>query len=90
MMILFYLVYGLHIALRIYVLLVFVVCVMSFLPINHNNKIVRFMYSLTYPVFDLIKRYIPTEFGGFDMAPLIVLLGVQAIDIGVLELLRAF
>ena len=40
------------------------------------NPIVRILRGLTEPVYRRIRRFIPTNFGGFDIAPLIVILAI--------------
>lgn len=37
------------------------------------NPIVQILYRLTEPVYAFIRRYIPTVFGGMDLAPLILI-----------------
>ncbi len=38
------------------------------------NPIVQMLYRLTEPAYALVRRFIPTVFGGMDLAPLIVIL----------------
>ncbi len=38
-----------------------------------NNPIVQMLYRLTEPAYALIRRYIPTVFGGMDLAPIILI-----------------
>lgn len=40
------------------------------------NPIVQMLYRLTEPAYAFIRRYIPTVFGGMDMAPVIVILAL--------------
>ncbi|MFW3382150.1 YggT family protein, partial [Aliarcobacter butzleri] len=40
------------------------------------NPIVQILYRLTEPVYAFIRRYIPTVFGGMDLAPLILIFGL--------------
>jgi len=37
------------------------------------NPIVQMLYRLTEPVYAKIRQYIPTTFGGLDLAPLILI-----------------
>ena len=39
-----------------------------------NNPIVQMLYRLTEPAYALIRRYVPTVFGGMDLAPIILIL----------------
>ena len=38
------------------------------------NPIVQMLYRLTEPAYAFVRRFIPTVFGGMDLAPLIVIL----------------
>lgn len=38
------------------------------------NPIVQMLYRLTEPAYALVRRFIPTVFGGMDLAPMIVIL----------------
>ncbi len=38
-----------------------------------NNPIVQMLYKLTEPAYALVRRYIPTVFGGMDLAPIILI-----------------
>ncbi|KLE05154.1 YggT family protein [Aliarcobacter butzleri] len=44
------------------------------------NPIVQILYRLTEPVYTFIRRYIPTVFGGMDLAPLILIFGLIFIE----------
>ena len=44
------------------------------------NPIVQILYRLTEPVYAFIRRYIPTVFGGMDLAPLILIFGLIFIE----------
>ncbi|MCG3658413.1 YggT family protein [Aliarcobacter butzleri] len=44
------------------------------------NPIVQILYRLTEPVYAFIRRYIPTIFGGMDLAPLILIFGLIFIE----------
>ena len=38
-----------------------------------NNPIVQMLYRLTEPAYALVRRYIPTVFGGMDLSPVILI-----------------
>ena len=38
-----------------------------------NNPLVQMLYRLTEPAYALVRRYIPTVFGGMDLAPIILI-----------------
>lgn len=37
------------------------------------NPIVQMLYRLTEPAYALVRKFIPTVFGGIDLAPLIII-----------------
>lgn len=37
------------------------------------NPIVQMLYRLTEPAYALVRKYIPTVFGGMDLAPIILI-----------------
>ena len=37
------------------------------------NPIVQTLYKLTEPAYALVRKYIPTVFGGMDLAPIIII-----------------
>jgi len=41
-----------------------------------GNPIVRFLRGVTEPVFQRIRRIVPTNFGGLDIAPLLLILAI--------------
>lgn len=63
-----------------YILVIIVAAIMSFIRPNPYNPFVQTIIRLTEPVYELIRRYIPTAYGGLDFAPLIVLLVLQFIN----------
>jgi len=46
-----------------------------------NNPIVQMLYRLTEPAYALIRKFVPTVFGGMDLAPLILIFGLMFIEI---------
>ena len=64
-----------------YVLLFFMLvviarAVLSWVSPDPYNPIVRFINNVTEPLLYRIRRTIPVTFGGIDLSPLIVFLGV--------------
>ncbi|RJX35851.1 MAG: YggT family protein [Desulfarculus sp.] len=50
--------------------------VISWVRPDPANPIVRFLYAVTEPVLWRIRRVIPTNFGGVDLSPLLVILAI--------------
>jgi YggT family protein len=63
--------------LYIYSWVVIIDALITWVQPNPYNPVVRFLYNVTEPVYFWIRRYIPTTFGGFDIAPIILLLFLQ-------------
>ena len=57
-----------------YMWVVIIAAVISWVNPDPSNPIVRILRGLTEPVFRRIRRFIPTNFGGLDIAPLLVIL----------------
>jgi len=60
---------------------VIIAALITWVQPNPYNPIVRFLWNVTEPVFRWIRRYIPTTFGGFDIAPIILILALQFLQI---------
>ncbi|MEW5913782.1 MAG: YggT family protein [Thermodesulfobacteriota bacterium] len=54
--------------------------VISWVRPDPSNPIVRFLYAVTEPVLWRVRRIIPTNFGGIDLSPLLVILAILFIQ----------
>ncbi len=79
----------LHMVINIYIWVVIISALISFVRPDPYNPIVQILYRLTNPVYAFIRRFIPTIIGGIDVAPIIVILGLQFIDLFAVKLLFA-
>ena len=61
--------------------LIVISALLSWVQPDPYNPIVQMLYRLTEPAYALVRRYIPTVFGGMDMAPLILIFAIQFIEI---------
>ncbi len=77
----------LHIAISAYIWVVIIAALISFVRPDPYNPLVQTLYRLTNPVYDLIHKFIPTIIGGIDLAPIIIILGLQFIDLFLVKLL---
>src|ERR1700687_1804294 len=66
--------------LTLYLYVVIVSALMTWIEPNPYNPIVRFIYSITEPVFDWFRNHIPVVFGGIDFSPLIVIIVIQLVQ----------
>ena len=64
----------LNIVLTIYMWIVIISALISWVNPDPYNPIVRFLFSVTEPVFATVRRVLPFPYMGIDFSPLIVLL----------------
>jgi YggT family protein len=66
----------LNIVLTIYMWIVIISALISWVNPDPYNPIVRFLFSVTEPVFATVRRVLPFPYMGIDFSPLIVLLAI--------------
>jgi YggT family protein len=71
----------LHLVLQVYMWLVIARALLSWVNPDPYNPIVRFLYNVTEPVLYRLRRYVPLVFGGLDLSPLVVILGIYLLDL---------
>lgn len=79
----------LHTIINVYIWVIIIAALITFVRPDPYNPIVQILFRLTNPVYAFIRRYIPTVFGGLDIAPIIVILSLQFIDLFAVKLLFA-
>lgn len=79
----------LHMILNIYIWVVIIAALISWVRPDPYNPIVQVLYRLTEPVYSFIRRYVPTVFGGIDLSPIIVILALQFTDLFFVKMLFA-
>jgi len=62
--------------LEIYMWLIIVRALISWVNPDPYNPIVRFLYNVTEPVLAYIRRRVPLVYGGLDLSPLAVLAAI--------------
>ncbi len=77
----------LHMVINIYIWIVIIAALITWVRPDPYNPIVQTLYRLTEPVYAFVRRYIPTVIGGIDLAPLIIILALQFIDLFFVRLL---
>ena len=65
----------------LYKWVVIIAAILSWVQPDPYNPIVQMLYRLTEPAYAFIRRFIPTVFGGMDMAPLILIFALQFLEI---------
>jgi YggT family protein len=69
----------LHWLLDLYSLVLFAAIVLSWVNLSPDNPIVKVVRQLTEPVLAPVRRVLPAA-GGFDFAPLVVLLAIRLLQ----------
>ena len=65
----------------LYKWVIIISALLSWVQPDPYNPIVQMLYRLTEPAYAMVRRVIPTVFGGMDMAPLVLIFGIQFIEI---------
>lgn len=66
--------------LDIYTWVIIASAVVTWVNPDPRNPIVRFLRGVTEPVFSRIRRLIPTNFGGLDISPLLLILAIYFVQ----------
>ncbi|MEA3497841.1 MAG: YggT family protein [Campylobacterota bacterium] len=74
----------------LYKWVIIISAILSWVQPDPHNPIVQMLYRLTEPAYALVRRYIPTVFGGMDMAPLILIFAMQFLEIFLSNLFSSF
>lgn len=78
-----------HSLLTVYIWVVIIGALLSWVRPDPYNPIVQIIYRLTEPAYRSIRRLIPTVFNGIDLAPLILVVLLNVIDIVVINVAQA-
>jgi YggT family protein len=67
--------------LGLYFYIVLIAALLSWVNPDPRNPIVRFLYAVTEPVLYWLRRRLPfLVIGGFDLSPIILLLGIRFVQ----------
>ncbi|HFC03405.1 MAG TPA: YggT family protein [Nitratifractor salsuginis] len=80
-----------HTVINLYIWMIIIAAVLSFVQPNPSNPTVRSLilglYRLTEPAFAWVRRKMPfVVVGGIDLSPIVILLALQFLDIFLLRL----
>jgi len=65
------------VALNLYMWIIIIRALVSWVNPDPYNPIVRFLYGITEPVLYRIRRLIPVQFSGIDLSPIVVILAIM-------------
>jgi len=57
----------------LYKWVIIISALLSWVRPDPNNPIVQMLHRLTEPAYAFIRRFVPTVFGGMDLAPIIII-----------------
>ena len=77
----------LHMIINAYIWVVIIAALITWVRPDPYNPIIQVLTRLTEPVYAFIRRYIPTVIGGIDLAPIIIIFGLQFLDLFAVKLL---
>ncbi|MDD2780542.1 YggT family protein [Sulfuricurvum sp.] len=78
-----------HSLLTVYIWVVIIGALLSWVKPDPYNPIVQIINRLTQPAYDLIRRFIPTVFNGLDLAPIILIVALNIIDVILVNVINA-
>lgn len=71
----------LHTVINLYIWIVIIASLLSFVRPDPYNPIVQALYRLTDPVLSYIREKMPfVVLSGIDLSPIVVILGLQLLD----------
>ncbi|MDD2451308.1 YggT family protein [Sulfurovum sp.] len=72
----------LHTVITLYIWIVIIAALISFVQPDPRNPIVQILRRMTEPAFSFIRHKLPfVVFSGVDLSPLVIILGLQFLDI---------
>ena len=73
----------------VYIWVLIIQALLTFVNPDPYNPIVQFLHRITTPAYNFVRKLMPTEFNGLDLAPLILIIGLQILTVVLNTLLRA-
>jgi YggT family protein len=66
---------------QLYMWVVIIASILSFVQPDPNNQLVQILYKLTQPAFDFVREKMPfVVFSGIDLSPLVIILALQFVS----------
>jgi YggT family protein len=66
---------------NVYIWVLIIAALLSFVNPDPYNPIVQFLYRITNPAYSFVRRFMRTDFNGLDIAPLVLIIGLQILTI---------
>ena len=78
-----------HSLITIYIWVLIIGALLSWVRPDPYNPIVQVIYRLTEPAYRALRRLMPTVFNGLDLAPLILVILLQVVDVILVNVINA-
>jgi len=78
-----------HSLITVYIWVLIIGALLSWVRPDPYNPIVQIIYRLTEPAYRALRRLMPTVFNGIDLAPLILVILLQVIDVILVSVINA-
>jgi len=73
----------------VYMWVIIIAALLTWVKPDPYNPVVQLLYRLTQPAYALVRRYIPTMFNGIDLAPLVIIISLQVVQVLIATVIRA-
>jgi YggT family protein len=78
-----------HSLLTVYIWIVIIGALLTWVRPDPYNPIVQIIFRLTEPAYRLVRRIMPTVFNGLDLAPIILIIALNVIDVILVNIINA-
>lgn len=75
-----------NIAFSVLIWLVIIRCLLSFIPHNPYQSIIRFVYEITEPIMAPFRRLVP-PIGMLDISPIVVVIALELVRWAVIRII---
>jgi len=78
-----------HSLLTVYTWVVIIGALLTWVRPDPYNPIVQIIYRLTEPAYRAVRRVMPTVFNGLDLAPIILIVLLNVLDVILVNIINA-
>jgi YggT family protein len=78
-----------HSLLTVYTWVVIIGALLTWVRPDPYNPIVQIIYRLTEPAYRAVRRIMPTVFNGLDLAPIILIIILNVLDVVLVNVINA-
>jgi YggT family protein len=74
---------------NVYTWVIIIAALLTFVNPDPYNPVVQFLYRITNPAYSFVRRFIRTDFNGLDLAPLVIIIGLNIVTVILTALLHS-